>query len=143
MATPADWAELQGQLLRSPLTAGILEILDRQGGWRGLFDPFAEEWNWCSLRTKSQLLKGFEAAGYPKGLLLRLLKQSYVQRGRPDLAASCDEAIRRLAPHLMHRRNGHWFPRCRTQRISRTFRWTERPYRGSVQGRLLRLDRRR
>ncbi|HYT92711.1 MAG TPA: hypothetical protein VEL76_28600 [Gemmataceae bacterium] len=125
MATPQNWGELQCRLWGSPSAAALLEDLERLGGWRALFDPDAEEWQWCSLRIKSQFFKDFEEFGYPKTLLLRLRKQSYLERGRPDMADSCDEAIRRV--YFDHRpgRSGRQPLRRGTPRLWRVERWQE------------------
>jgi hypothetical protein len=123
-------------LLRSPTAVALLEEVDSQGGWRGLFDPYSEEWRWSPLGVKVRLLEGFERAGFPRTLLLRMLKQLYARQGRQDLAASCDEALARLVAKRDDPSPAAWRPQGHT--TGRRWRVDRRP---GLRGRGMRRSR--
>src|SRR5262245_17255676 len=99
MSEPVKWEDLLVALLHSPSGALALEDLDTRGGWRTLFDPDSEEWNWSALDEKVQLLERFRTAGFDMAQLLDSFAQQCQDRGRLDRARAAAVAIQQFSSH--------------------------------------------
>lgn len=83
-------------MARSPAAERVIRELEERGGWRGLFDPFADEWTWTSLPEKRRVLDGLRQAGCNLSRLLRAYRSEWHDRGRLDVAAAAGLALSEL-----------------------------------------------
>lgn len=82
---------------------GVQERLTRAGGWRGLFDPHADEWNRSNVVEKMDvLLELTRRARCTLHDLVWAFREEY-KKDRPDIALAAIEAVCALLEEAMVR----------------------------------------